>query len=141
MVKRAKSKSKYIVLAGCVPQASKKINELEGISVVGVQQIDQIVYVVEETLKGNSVQLFAQKRIKDETKNNKRKRKGGGAALNLPKIRRNPLIEIIPINTGCLNQCTYCKTKHARGDLGSYAVQEIVDRIKYVILETEVVEI
>jgi len=26
--------------------------------------------------------------------------KTGGAALNLPKIRRNPLIEIIAINTG-----------------------------------------
>jgi len=47
-------------------------------------------------------------------------RKTGGAPLLLPKIRKNPLIEIIPINTGCLNQCTYCKTKHARGELGSY---------------------
>ena len=27
-------------------------------------------------------------------------RKTGGAALSLPKIRRNPLIEIIAINTG-----------------------------------------
>lgn len=46
----------------------------------------------------------------------------------LPKIRKNPLIEIIPINTGCLNQCTYCKTKHARGELGSYPPEEIVAR-------------
>lgn len=46
----------------------------------------------------------------------------------LPKIRKNPLIEIIPINTGCLNQCTYCKTKHARGELGSYPPGEIVAR-------------
>ena len=27
-------------------------------------------------------------------------KKVGGAALNLPKIRKNPLIEIIAINTG-----------------------------------------
>lgn len=27
-------------------------------------------------------------------------KKTGGAALNLPKIRKNPLIEIIAINTG-----------------------------------------
>ena len=27
-------------------------------------------------------------------------RKMGGAALDLPKIRKNPLIEIIAINTG-----------------------------------------
>merc|ERR1719336_2822958 len=131
MVRRAKTKSKYIVAAGCVPQGDKKINELDGVSVVGVQQIDKIVYVVEETLKGNKVQLFSQKRIKD----GKRKRKDGGASLHLPKIRRNPLIEIIAINTGCLNQCTYCKTKHARGDLGSYPVEDIVGRVRAVMAE------
>lgn len=46
----------------------------------------------------------------------------------MPKVRRNPLIEIIAINTGCLNQCTYCKTKHARGELGSYSPEEIINR-------------
>lgn len=55
-------------------------------------------------------------------------KKIGGASLQLPKVRKNPLIEIIAINTGCLNQCTYCKTKHARGDLGSYSPEEIVAR-------------
>ena len=30
----------------------------------------------------------------------------------------------------CLNQCTYCKTKHARGDLGSYPPEEIIARAK-----------
>jgi len=30
----------------------------------------------------------------------------------------------------CLNQCTYCKTKHARGDLGSYPPEEIVARAR-----------
>merc|ERR1712136_182707 len=57
-------------------------------------------------------------------------KKAGGASLSLPKIRRNPLIEVISINTGCLNACTYCKTKHARGDLGSYPIHEIVTRVK-----------
>ena len=28
----------------------------------------------------------------------------------------------------CLNQCTYCKTKHARGELGSYQPEDIVAR-------------
>lgn len=37
------------------------------------------------------------------------KRKTGGASLSLPKVRRNPLVEIIAVNTGCLNACTYCK--------------------------------
>jgi threonylcarbamoyladenosine tRNA methylthiotransferase CDKAL1 len=51
----------------------------------------------------------------------------------LPKIRKNPLIEILAINTGCLNQCTYCKTKHARGDLASYPVAELCERVAAVV--------
>lgn len=50
------------------------------------------------------------------------------------------VLEIIAINTGCLNQCTYCKTKHARGDLGSYPPEEIVARAKQA-FEEGVVEI
>ncbi|ELW68754.1 CDK5 regulatory subunit-associated protein 1-like 1 [Tupaia chinensis] len=30
----------------------------------------------------------------------------------------------------CLNACTYCKTKHARGNLASYPIDELVDRAK-----------
>lgn len=67
------------------------------------------------------MRLFGQKKTEEG-------RKAGGASLLLPKVRKNPLIEIIPINTGCLNQCTYCKTKHARGELGSYPPEEIVER-------------
>ncbi|KAH9491981.1 Threonylcarbamoyladenosine tRNA methylthiotransferase [Bulinus truncatus] len=121
-IKEAKSQGKLLVLAGCVPQGHQKADYIQGLSVIGVQQIDRIVEVVEETLKGNSVRLLGQKKSSGK--------KAGGAPLSLPKIRKNPLIEIIAINTGCLNQCTYCKTKHARGDLGSYRPNEIVERAK-----------
>lgn len=70
------------------------------------------MYLFVSLSSGHTVRLFGQKKEGG--------RKTGGASLLLPKVRKNPLIEIIPINTGCLNQCTYCKTKHARGDLGSY---------------------
>lgn len=103
-----------------MPQGAPKANYLQGLSIIGVQQIDRVVEVVEETLKGHVVKLFGTKK-----ENGK---KLGGASLLLPKVRKNPLIEIIAINTGCLNQCTYCKTKHARGDLGSYPPEEIVAR-------------
>lgn len=116
----AKRLGKRIVLAGCVPQGAPKADYLKGLSVIGVQQIDRVVEVVEETLKGNSVRFLGQKKSSG--------RKLGGASLELPKVRRNDLIEIIAVNTGCLNQCTYCKTKHARGDLGSYPPDEIVAR-------------
>lgn len=120
-VKSGLSTGKYVVVAGCVAQSAPKSEYLAGISIVGVQQIDRVVEVVEETLKGNVVRLLGTKKGSD-------RKKLGGASLSLPKIRRNPLIEIIAISTGCLNQCTYCKTKHARGELGSYPVEEIVSR-------------
>jgi hypothetical protein len=41
-----------VVVAGCVPQGAPKTGFLHGLSVVGVQQIDRVVEVVEETLKG-----------------------------------------------------------------------------------------
>ena len=55
--------------------------------------------------------------------------------LDLPKVRRNERVEIIPLSTGCLGQCTYCKTKHARGELGSYEIEAIIGRAKLAIEE------
>lgn len=111
-VTKAKETGKKVVVAGCVPQGDRNLKGLEECSMIGVTQIDRIVEVVEETLKGNNVKLLAKKEL---------------PSLDLPKIRRNELIEIVPINTGCLGSCTYCKTKHARGKLGSYTVEAIVN--------------
>ena len=41
---------------------------------------------------GHTVRLLGQKKVAGK--------KAGGAPLDLPKIRKNPLIEIIAINTG-----------------------------------------
>ena len=109
-----------VIAAGCVPQGDAKHPKLSGISLMGVQQIDRIVEVVEQTLQGNVVRMMSQRKRPE---------------LDLPKVRKNKYIEIIPINTGCLNSCTYCKTKHARGKLGSYTVESIVQRIRSVAKE------
>lgn len=86
---------------------------LEDVSILGVTQIDRVVEVVEEALKGHQIKLLAKKEL---------------PRLDLPKIRKNSLVEIIPLSTGCLGSCTYCKTRHARGKLGSYAPEAIVER-------------
>jgi threonylcarbamoyladenosine tRNA methylthiotransferase CDKAL1 len=139
-INAAKSTGKKIVVAGCVPQAQHSNDNWRQLSAIGVQQIDRVVEVVEETLKGNSVQLYASRKELngadgDHWDGKKASKRAGGADLNLPKIRKNPYIEIIPVNTGCLNQCTYCKTKHARGDLGSYPPEMIVNRVRSVLDE------
>uniref|UniRef100_A0A7N0RI70 MTTase N-terminal domain-containing protein n=1 Tax=Kalanchoe fedtschenkoi TaxID=63787 RepID=A0A7N0RI70_KALFE len=111
LIARCKKAKKPLVVAGCVPQGSRDLKELEGVSIVGVQQIDRVVEVVEETLKGHEVRLLTRKTL---------------PALDLPKVRKNKFVEILPINVGCLGACTYCKTKHARGHLGSYTVESLV---------------
>jgi len=49
-------------------------------------------------------------------------------------VRKNKYVEIVPINVGCLGACTYCKTKHARGHLGSYPVLSLVSCFHFDIL-------
>ena len=38
------------------------------------------------------------------------------------------MYDIFVVCFSCLNQCSYCKTKHARGELGSYQPDDIVNR-------------
>lgn len=120
IISKGRSAKKPLVVAGCVPQGSRNLKELEGVSIVGVQQIDRVVEVVEETLKGHEVRLLTRKTL---------------PAIDLPKVRKNKFVEILPINVGCLGACTYCKTKHARGHLGSYTVDSLVGRVKNVIAD------
>ena len=120
LVNKAKAENVPVVVAGCVPQADRNIVGLEDVSVVGIQQIDRVVEAIEQTLQGNTVKMLAKKEL---------------PRLDLPKIRKNPLVEIIPLSTGCLGSCTYCKTKHARGKLGSYEMDAITERVKTVISE------
>lgn len=120
LITKCRSAKKPLVVAGCVPQGSRDLKELEGVSIVGVQQIDRVVEVVEETLKGHEVRLLTRKTL---------------PALDLPKVRKNKFVEIVPINVGCLGACTYCKTKHARGHLGSYTVENLVGRVRAVIAD------
>ena len=113
LLRRGRELGKALLVSGCVPQGDRRAVELRGLSVLGVTQIDRVVEAVEETLKGNTVTLLAKKAL---------------PALDLPKVRRNAHVEIIPLSTGCLGACTYCKTKHARGQLGSYDPDALVAR-------------
>lgn len=116
------SKNKKIILAGCIPQGEKTLlnNKLKDFSIIGTSQLSRISLVVEQTILGNKIVMI-------EKEKNKR--------LNLPKIRKNEIIEIIPISEGCLGACTYCKTKHARGELNSYLKEDIIKQIKSAVKE------
>jgi threonylcarbamoyladenosine tRNA methylthiotransferase CDKAL1 len=111
-----KNKGKRIVLAGCVVQAEPgyAASLLKDYSIIGTRQLNSIVHVVEETLHGNVVHCLDM---------------GRNVHLNLPRIRRNDVIGIVPISEGCLGDCSYCKARLARGKLVSYNPNEIVKQV------------
>ena len=117
LVSNAQQAGKGVVLAGCVPSSDKKLAQtLTGVSMLDVTQLDRIVEVVEETVKGNTVQLL--------------EKRGDLPSLALPKVRKHRYAEIITINAGCLGNCTYCKTKMSRGKVVSYSIDAIVARAR-----------
>ncbi|CDU18913.1 uncharacterized protein PY17X_1122500 [Plasmodium yoelii] len=116
-----------IIVCGCVPQAENDMKIFENVSLVGVNNIDKIVDAVENVINGYNVKYLKQSKKM--------------TSLNLPKIRKNKFIEIININNGCLGNCTYCKTKFARGNLSSYNIKDIVNRIKHVYTKDNIKEI
>lgn len=89
LISKCKNANKPLVVAGCVPQGSQGLKELEGISIIGVQQIDRVVEVVEETLKGHEVRLLSRKTL---------------PSLDLPKVQVVPLRIILSTILVC---CQY----------------------------------
>ena len=96
------------VFVGCANVADAEVPWLRSLSILGVKQIHRVLEVVEETLKGNTIQLLSLKGLRD------------------------PFIEIVPISEGCLGHCTYCKTRFARGRLQSYPLDMICKRVEEV---------
>lgn len=110
---KIKTLGKHLVIAGCIAQTDPKA--LQPYSTIGTDCVEDIVEVVEETAKGHIVRMA---------------KRHNSQRLNLPKVRVNPVVEIIPICKGCLGECTYCKTVQARGRLYSFAPEAIVERVK-----------
>ncbi|MBR9682909.1 tRNA (N(6)-L-threonylcarbamoyladenosine(37)-C(2))-methylthiotransferase, partial [Candidatus Woesearchaeota archaeon] len=117
-LEKYKDSYKIVIVAGCVAQADPE--KLGGYPLIGTNQFDQIVEVVEEALNENIVCNLSQ----EDT-----------PSLKAPKVRENPVVEIIPICRGCLGNCSYCKTKAARGELVSYPIEDIKLRVRRALME------
>ena len=72
LIRKDKDAVKLLVVTCCVFQGKKDLKDLEGVSIIGVQQIEMVVEVVEETLKGHEVRLL---------------RRNSLPSLDLPKVR------------------------------------------------------
>jgi MiaB-like tRNA modifying enzyme len=111
--------NKKVIIAGCLPLINfeRLCKEVRFDGIVGPATGDRIIEIVKRVLNGERVVAL------EGAVNAK-------PSLNLPRLRLNSVISIIPVNYGCLGACAYCCVVFARGHLRSYGIQEIVERVK-----------
>ncbi|MGA2385310.1 MAG: tRNA (N(6)-L-threonylcarbamoyladenosine(37)-C(2))-methylthiotransferase [Candidatus Bathyarchaeia archaeon] len=110
--------AKKLVVAGCLPKISfeRLLREVRFDGAVGPAVGAEIVDVVKRVAAGEKVVELDELNVKPE--------------LDLPRVRSNPVVSVVPINYGCLGSCAYCCVVFARGHLRSYSIKEVVDRVK-----------
>ena len=110
---------KKVIVAGCLPLINFKRlrKEVRFDGIVGPAAGEKIVDILKRVLSGEKL-VFLEGAVNAKP------------SLNLPRLRLNPVVSIIPISYGCLGSCAYCCVVFARGHLRSYSIKEIVERVK-----------
>lgn len=125
-----KGSNQEVVVAGCISQSEPELIERRYPDFIklGVNAAGQILAALNiET--NDRLLLPVMNNINLGKKDNK------DDWLEKPSLvstQWNPNLNIIPINEGCLNSCTFCATKKARGHLRSYSSNSIVGSIRKV---------
>jgi MiaB-like tRNA modifying enzyme len=101
-----------------VPQAQKDLckTKLSKYSTFGTNNIKDVNEII-DSIQENKI-LFKCNNEQDIKK------------IELPTKSKNKFIAIIPISEGCIGNCSYCKTKQARGNLKSYHPEQILNKIQ-----------
>ncbi len=114
-----KQKNKLIIITGCMPETdAKAIQQLNNKAILlGTHHMKDIINLIKD---------HQDNKLKDEKYLDYQREE----KLNLPKLPINKLISICQISEGCLGNCSYCKTKLAKGKLFSYPEQDIIKTIE-----------
>jgi MiaB-like tRNA modifying enzyme len=111
-------KNKKLVVTGCLPMINfeRLMHEASFDGAVGPAAGKGIVDVVARVLDGEKVVELASSNAKPK--------------LDLPRVKSNPIVSVVPVNYGCLGSCAYCCVVFARGHLRSYRIKEVAERLK-----------
>lgn len=124
---RAKRHGGIVVLAGCYAQEINGKEELKNVDIViGNEEKNDIVDIVEEYIKNNQKNSSNLYKIGDISKTRKYIQKN-----NLEKginIR-----ESIKIEDGCNNFCSYCIIPYVRGRVRSRNIQDILKEVELLV--------
>jgi MiaB-like tRNA modifying enzyme len=113
---------KKLVVAGCLTkELIKELRKIsESASLISTHNINMIVEIVEEVINGNTIEAVSEKK---------------GKKILLPRVRKNPLVGIIPILSGCNNNCSYCSVKLVKGKLESYPQEDIIKEVEHALMD------
>ena len=111
---------KKIVIAGCItPSIVGPIRELvPDASLVSTHNIDKITATID---RDDHPHDFLH-RVRLEK-------------VGMPRVRKNPVVGIVNIASGCTSACTFCSTKLVKGGLQSYSKEAILDECQQHISE------
>jgi len=117
------AKNKLLIICGCMPDTdAKKILNINPYAIfLGTHHFKDIIKLIKD-YKENKLDPIKQNKYLDENHHEEK--------LNLPKIPQNKLISINQISEGCLGQCSFCKTRLAKGKLQSYPQDLIIKSIE-----------
>ena len=121
MAKRIKTlldSGKRVIATGCLVHVNPEVIDPRVSGILGVKSIDRIAEAISVAERGGKLVSVENWREKNIDK------------LELPRLWKPGVSFVVPIGEGCLNACTYCATRFARGVLKSYKPELVVRWVK-----------
>ena len=109
---------KRVIVTGCLTHVNPDVIDQRVSGILGVKSIDRIAEAVSVAEHGGKLVSVEGWRERNPDK------------LELPRLWKGGVAFVVPISEGCLNACTYCATRFARGVLKSYKPELIVKWVK-----------
>ncbi len=117
-VKELLDSGKRVIVTGCLTHVNPDVIDPRVSGVLGVKSIDRIAEAVDIAEGGGKLVSVEGWRERSIDK------------LELPRLWKSGVVFVVPIGEGCLNACTYCATRFARGVLKSYKPELVVKWVR-----------
>ncbi|WP_297464760.1 tRNA (N(6)-L-threonylcarbamoyladenosine(37)-C(2))-methylthiotransferase [Thermococcus sp.] len=109
---------KKVIATGCLVHVNPGVIDRRVSGILGVKSIDRIAEAVSIAERGGKLVSVEDWRERSIDK------------LELPRLWKSGVAFVVPISEGCLNACTYCATRFARGVLKSYRPELVIKWVK-----------
>jgi len=109
---------KKVIATGCLVHVNPQVIDPRVSGILGVKSVDRIAEAISVAERGGKLVSVEGWKEKNPDK------------LELPRLWKEGVAFVVPISEGCLNACTYCATRFARGVLKSYKPELVVRWVK-----------